>query len=146
TIGKDKATSIDSIYLNKILSTDLRGISKSLDKYNQSNLKPYFFHYILMETIGRLLFLIYDQITNIVATLSKYISSLKGATDWKLHQNSSVPLQSGSIDCWVYVCQYAKYFGFNKIFDFNQNDIKDKRSEMANEIINFEIIQKSINV
>ena len=40
-----KALTIDFILINKILSSDLRGISRALDKYNQKNLIFFFSHF-----------------------------------------------------------------------------------------------------
>ena len=149
---------IDSILIKKILSADHRGISKFLDKYNQSSFKIYYFFSLLLEE-NHLALLVFDMLTkqiiyfdslydikknqstikNIVSTLAKYIKVLNESPNWKLSQNILAPKQSGSVDCGVYICQYAKFFGLNKKFDFNHDDIQIKRTEMANEILKFEI-------
>ncbi|CAF0891632.1 unnamed protein product [Brachionus calyciflorus] len=61
------------------------------------------------------------------------------ASLWEISRNDLAPKQSGDIDCSVFACQYAKYFGLNKTFDFFKDNIAHKRTEMSKEILSFEI-------
>ncbi|CAF0837588.1 unnamed protein product [Brachionus calyciflorus] len=157
SLGKEKFVTIDSLLIQKILSSDLRGIAKCLDKYNQSSYCLFLFpllidknHWSLLvfnKCLKKVIYFdsVYDikenysTIKKVVLTLSKYISVLKDAENWELTQNYLAPKQTGDSDCGIYVCQYAKYFGQNQYFDFKQEDIIKKRCEMANEILSFEI-------
>ncbi|CAF0865905.1 unnamed protein product [Brachionus calyciflorus] len=159
SFGKKKFVTVDSILIQKILSADHRGISKCFDKYIQSNFQIFYFplhldnnHWALLVFDARTKQVIYFDslyaitknvliIKNFVSILSKYISVLKDSPTWELYQNQLAPKQSGEIDCGVFVYQYAKYFGQNQSFDFNQVDISNKRTEMANEILSFESTQ-----
>lgn len=79
-------------------------------------------------------------VAKIISTLSKYISNLNLANTWKILTNLSYPKQvNNDSDCGVFICQYAKYYAFNRAFDFTQSDIPNKRIELVNEIRKFEI-------
>jgi sentrin-specific protease 1 len=156
SLPNNKYATIDSLLINKILSSDLRGISKCFDKYNQVDFQILFFplflnknHWALLsfDTLKRKIS-VYDSIypinrnlvTKISSTLAKYIDQLKGANCWNLEINNDYPKQSGNDnDCGVFVCLYAKHVAYNYPFNFSQADIPIKRNEIANEIRNFEI-------
>ncbi|CAF0860810.1 unnamed protein product [Brachionus calyciflorus] len=88
-----KALTFDSILINKILSSDLRGISRALIKYNQKKIDILFFPIFLKNGHWALLVMessknsafFFDWIfeidaqliSNIIAVLSKYIISNK---------------------------------------------------------------------
>ena len=152
-----KAATIDSIFINKIFSGDQRGISKCLEKYNKSKFQLIIFplfikgnHWaILIIDIIKTKIYFYDSIfkidsnfiTKVTTTLSKYITSLNTCSTWPIYSDFMYPKQiNNESDCGVFICQYAKYHLSNRLLDFSQSDIVNKRIEMANEIRKFEII------
>ncbi|CAF1009833.1 unnamed protein product [Brachionus calyciflorus] len=156
SIDSFKAFSIDSILINKILSTDLRGITKCFEKLNNSCYQLIFFplfihtnHWSLLifntskKTISfddSLFKIDLNFVKKITTKLSKYVTSLKSCSDWPVLSSFNYPQQIDNDTDWrVFLCQYAKYHAFNRSFDFTQSDILSKRIEIANEIRKFEI-------
>jgi Ulp1 family protease len=53
----------------------------------------------------------------------------------KLINEKSMPYQTNSSDCGVFVCKYAEYLSIDKIFDFNQKDMKYFRQKIQLRIL-----------
>ncbi|RMZ97515.1 RNA-directed DNA polymerase from mobile element jockey-like, partial [Brachionus plicatilis] len=145
-----KTMSIDSLIINKIVSSDHRGISKIFDKYNQISFKVLFFPLFIRQNHWSLLVIDsskssitffdsifqidYNLIRKIITVLSKYIGSLKHAGSWSINANFDYPKQINNVhDCGAYVCQYAKYYIFNQLLRFGKNST------------NFQLIHLNIN-
>ncbi|CAF1108395.1 unnamed protein product [Brachionus calyciflorus] len=103
---------------DKILNFYINLICVSINKDTFASIDSLLIHKILSDN------------HRVVSTLSKYILCLKSASLWEISQNDLAPKQFGGIDCGVFACQYAKYFGLNKTFDFSQDNIAHKRTEI----------------
>ena len=157
-----KCASIDSIIIEKILTSNLRGVPKSLEKYTKMEIHflfcPLFLrgnHWALLVFDLKLRQLrLYDSIysidKNIVyklsSTIGKYVSKLNRAEFWNIVDDLPYPKQIGNItDCEVFICSYAKHIALDLCFDFSQDDIPNIRKTMASEIMKYEIIAKFKN-
>jgi Ulp1 family protease len=151
-----KCVAIDSLLISKILSSDLRGISKCFSKYSdlefQILLFPLFvksnhWSLLIFDTRKKIISFydsIYQADTGLLAkislTLAKYICQLNGAENWPLKLDHDYPKQSGNDrDCGAFICLYAKHHIFDHPFNFSQADIHEKRIQLAQEIRNSEI-------
>ena len=150
-----KCTTLDSILISKILNSNLRGISKSLEKVSKVDFKlllcPLFInenHWALLayDTVLKVISYydsIYSVNLNIInkmnSVLSKYIKCMSCCDTWEVSSENSYPKQTNSNDCGVFICTYAKYLVFDRSFNFNENDIPNIRKILSNEIINYEI-------
>jgi sentrin-specific protease 1 len=56
--------------------------------------------------------------------------------NWIFRKVGDLPVQNNVIDCGVFLCQYAIYTVFDRIIDFNSEEIKFFRQIMQHEIIN----------
>ncbi|KAF8597822.1 cysteine proteinase, partial [Ceratobasidium sp. AG-I] len=55
--------------------------------------------------------------------------------DWVYHVNPDAPMQSGSVDCGVFVCQYIDYLSRGCTPDFGEENMVELRDKMVNEIL-----------
>ena len=151
-----KCSSLDSLISHKILFGTLRGVPKSVEKFNKDDFRilfcPVFIrasHWalIVFDKVARTItyfdsiFPVDNEIVSKISfTLGKYIKCLDGSETWQLLSDFTYPKQnSNDKDCGVFICLYAKYFAFERQFDFNQNVIPTMRQTMSSEILNFQI-------
>ncbi|CAF0861672.1 unnamed protein product, partial [Brachionus calyciflorus] len=150
-----KAYTLDSLISSKILSTDHRGLSKSLYKTNLTSFELLFIplhvkgnhwallvfdvvkkHILFMDSIYPVDILIVQRVAS---TLSKYLNVLKESSSWQIILDKVFPKQINNLtDCGVFICQYAKYLISDLPFDFSQKDIVLKHPK-------FQILHLNIN-
>ncbi|CAF1091943.1 unnamed protein product, partial [Brachionus calyciflorus] len=156
-----KCISIDSLITHKVLNSSLRGLPKSLEKYNNQSFFSIFcplflngnhWAIIIFDVLNKKIHY-YDSIfgpdnsviSKLCSILGKYITVLNGSELWNISYNGYPKQHGNDKDCGVFVCTYAKYYAFNRPFDFNQEQITEIRKSLANEIISFEIDKKFTN-
>ncbi|CAF1085088.1 unnamed protein product, partial [Brachionus calyciflorus] len=152
-------STIDSLIVNKILASNLRGLSKCLEKFSKQSFKLLFCpvlreksHWALIifdvveKTIGFFDSIFepdFEIIRSLSINLGKYLSALSGSENWKISEQDLYPKQFGNnLDCGVFVCTYAKFIAFQQDLNFNQYQMTQIRETIANEILNFEIDKK----
>lgn len=74
---------------------------------------------------------------------AEYLDKKKSYLDlsrWKNTIIKNIPLQENGSDCGVFMLVYAEYISANKVFDFNQQNMKSFRTKITYEILKKKIL------